>query len=450
MNRYDLEPNKENIIRTLRDNVFNRNQYIRKFYKLLLYADGIESIAVDGEWGTGKTFFARQLQYVINSNNSFFKSNEKCPIEIENPDETMFSVYYDAWKNDNDIDPIISILYEITKQLNLEFDFESSEDKINKLLNIIGIVSEKLQKKANGLLEILKKNKKINEIENERNIEEEISNFILGIQNEKCNKLVVFIDELDRCNPLYAVKLLERIKHYLINEKVIFVFMINSKELQYSIQQCYGSNFDAYRYLDRFFNLRLQLPKISDDQLFEQIHLFKYASSEIAKSVINYYNMTAREIMHYKVLCDIVQNKYIKQKSKIEHYLKTTDILLSQYLAPLFIGLYLNDIDVYYKTVNGNDSEVFADIFEKVNLHDEIPEKLLDRNSESYDNIQGKKKVTLRQKSLDLYNLIFGKFDSLERPKMIGEYQISKKTKSELLDIISLLSEISDFEGNES
>ena len=82
---------------------------------------------------------------------------------------------------------------------------------------------------------------------------------------ERGNRLVVFVDELDRCKPSYAVQLLERIKHYFSNDKVTVVFSINTKELQHSIRKFYGAEFDANKYLDRFFDYRISLPDADMD-----------------------------------------------------------------------------------------------------------------------------------------------------------------------------------------
>ena len=38
--------------------------------------------------------------------------------ETENCD---IAVYYDAWKNDNDTEPIISLIYEIAKEVDLTY-----------------------------------------------------------------------------------------------------------------------------------------------------------------------------------------------------------------------------------------------------------------------------------------------------------------------------------------
>ena len=54
--------------------------------------------------------------------------------------------------------------------------------------------------------------------------------------------VIFFVDELDRCNPHYAVAVLERIKHLFEIPNIIFVLAINKKELSNAIQGYYGSS----------------------------------------------------------------------------------------------------------------------------------------------------------------------------------------------------------------
>ena len=49
---------------------------------------------------------------------------------------------------------------------------------------------------------------------------------------ERGNRLIIFIDELDRCKPTFAVHLLEQIKHYIFDDRITFVFSINLEQLQ--------------------------------------------------------------------------------------------------------------------------------------------------------------------------------------------------------------------------
>ncbi|MEC8016835.1 MAG: P-loop NTPase fold protein, partial [Pseudomonadota bacterium] len=70
-------------------------------------------------------------------------------------------------------------------------------------------------------------------------------------------KLVVVIDELDRCRPDYALSLLEIIKHFFNVPGVHFVLGCNMEALAWTIRSRYGENYDARRYLQRFVNLKL-------------------------------------------------------------------------------------------------------------------------------------------------------------------------------------------------
>lgn len=103
-----------------------------------------------------------------------------------------------------------------------------------------------------ALLNLAKATDPLAKIREQRNIHEQISEFFSSLLKERGNRLVILIDELDRCKPSYAACLLERIKHFFNNDSVTFVFSVNLSELQHTIKQHYGRDFDAYRYLGRF------------------------------------------------------------------------------------------------------------------------------------------------------------------------------------------------------
>lgn len=85
---------------------------------------------------------------------------------------------------------------------------------------------------------------------------------------ERGNRLIVFIDELDRCKPSFAVQLLEQLKRYIFDERITFVFSDNLEQLQYTIKHYYGESVDSCRYLDRFFDLRILLPSANIEEFF--------------------------------------------------------------------------------------------------------------------------------------------------------------------------------------
>lgn len=72
--------------------------------------------------------------------------------------------------------------------------------------------------------------------------------------------IVIVIDELDRCRPTYAIKLLEEIKHLFDVPGIAFVLGMHREALAHSVSAAYGANFDGSAYLRRFisrtYNLR--------------------------------------------------------------------------------------------------------------------------------------------------------------------------------------------------
>ena len=139
-------------------------------------------------------------------------------------------------------------------------------------------------------------------VKTEEDIKECVRNVFNEIIVEKTERLVVFIDELDRCKPSFAIEMLERIKHYFDDERIIFVVSLNKEQLIHTISNYYGSEFDATRYLNRFFDVSINLPEISTHQKRK----VQCTDSErlwitlIADELSDYYGFSLRDKLIYK------------------------------------------------------------------------------------------------------------------------------------------------------
>ena len=119
----------------MQEDSIKRNNDLFYFVDLLNLLDGNYSIALDGPWGSGKTFFVKQAKMIFDAHNdwvdsTFVKENkdeirrvwskiDKTASHSKQIEfEPQVAVYYDAWENDSDEDPVISIVYSIIQQLN--------------------------------------------------------------------------------------------------------------------------------------------------------------------------------------------------------------------------------------------------------------------------------------------------------------------------------------------
>jgi hypothetical protein len=75
----------------------------------------------------------------------------------------------------------------------------------------------------------------------------------------KAKPLIFMIDELDRCKPVFALELLERIKHFFAVPNVHFVLGTHMGQLRNSVNAAYGANINANTYLQKFISLTFTL-----------------------------------------------------------------------------------------------------------------------------------------------------------------------------------------------
>ncbi len=458
MKSLELQPTYENLIKTFWEDSIGRNADIVSFADILNSLDDCCAIALDAKWGAGKTFFVKQTKMVLDAFNDFipsFDENDKAIIKSfcdkkhrNNPMVYIpqVSVYYDAWANDNDEDPILSLVLTILKNIDVDFSFKQGTDSLTKAAAVLEFFTGK---SFTELLEGFKSDNPLSIIQSAKSIEELVKEFLDSLLAERGDRLVVFIDELDRCRPDYAVRLLERIKHYFSNERITFVFAINSLELQHTIKKYYGESFDASRYLDRFFDLRISLPPIDKHIFYNNIGFddSRYFYDIVCSIVIDKFDFSLREIAKYLRLTKIAAHKPTHQSTNGFWFSEDKGLKFClYYFVPLMIGLKIQDISRYEKFISGQDFSPLGEIIGYFNPDWFI--ELLSSNESFETSNDGTTVVSLEEKIKQVYTAVFNtNYDNNNYKTNIGEYSFAKGLKEELIKVSGLMSKYTDI-GN--
>lgn len=459
MRNYEILPTEENLINCLEEDLFNRNVDLAYFYSLLQAHRFVLSVALDGRWGSGKTFFVKQSMLLLNAKNPMLKMDEKKRNKIleykafeklkkDDAENGSLAVYYDAWENDSDIDPVLSVVYEITTQVGMEFSV--SESKIYKKAGALADVIT--GKNISQLFESFHCENPLDSLKKQRNIQGKVKDFLSEILNDRGKHLFIFVDELDRCKPIYAVKLLERIKHYLCDDRITFVFSVNLKELQHTIKCYYGTDFDASRYLDRFFNIRVELPPANMDKFYEKYKKnTMYVSDTVCRRVIKMFGLELRETARFYSQIEAAISKPIYKSKEFDFAFGDGEALqfILIFIIPILLGLKITDIDLYNDFISGNNAQPLLDVFESEEIRGLMLKKLL-ADDESFAEEQNKKLVTKEQKIKELYEAVFSTdYDGVKYHKFIGQLEFNKNSKLFAKKTLSLFSNYADYSEEE-
>lgn len=255
----------------------NREPYAKILTQIVSQYDRCV-LAINGEWGTGKTTFIKMWRQSL----------------IDNEFDTL---YFNVWENDFISDPLVGFIGEF-KELNPNHKLDTELNKITTTASKIvhsmlptlarGYIKLKIGSDIvetyNDCTDVL--NKEFRDYEDQKNSIKDFRN-ALGEFVNKCNTekpIVFFVDELDRCNPAYAVKVLERIKHLFSIPNIVFVLSIDKKQLCNAVKGYYGSeSLDAENYLKRFIDIEYSLPEPS----YGDFCNYLYDRFEINKNIHN-------------------------------------------------------------------------------------------------------------------------------------------------------------------
>jgi hypothetical protein len=247
----------------------------------------VSPMVIDGSWGTGKTEFCHKL------------------INLMKADDTHHLIYIDAFKADHADEPLMTVLAEVIKVL------PDDDSKKTFMKKVIPAVRYGIKTSGSGLVSYLLKQDVADVVDGfdkaiqktadkaiDATVESVLKDHVKADQNLKAlqtalaeiaatKSIIIFIDELDRCRPNFAVDMLEVIKHTFDVQQVSFVLITNSKQLKASINHCYGQTVDSQRYLDKFVKFTMTLPEIVDiGSLTPSFTSIEYYKTLVKKSSI--------------------------------------------------------------------------------------------------------------------------------------------------------------------
>lgn len=246
---------------------FNRRPFAERLIDLLKNENSLFPMSINGAWGTGKTEFCKKTVHLINQEHN----------------DLFVAEYFDAFFEDRYNDPLTSILSK------LYLIFGSEEEKKRTIGAILRVVATtagqklieywcpqvgKITEEVQSAIKQIKEQTVKEAFEARANLEKDLNELRDQINEVAGDKtFVLFIDELDRCRPDYALHLLEVVKHVFNMPKLKIVFVINSEQLVEIIKHSYGNNEQvAKRYLDKFFQLQIKLPNVTLSSFKEEVH----------------------------------------------------------------------------------------------------------------------------------------------------------------------------------
>lgn len=253
--------------------IFKRKEFGERLANLIENAGGELVMALDAPWGEGKSTFIKMWQG-----------------HLKNEYPKIKTIYFDAFENDHQSAPFLALAGEIyalideqieqpifrhkaiaalktTKRIGLrlgarvltaglldgtEFEGVGKKDILDGAVDTIDSYVENILKSATKDKEVVAEFKK----------------YLAALPEKLGGKSIVFIiDELDRCKPPFALEIVEVVKHLFTVPNIAFVLVLNRTQLEASVIKEYGTDeADASKYLQKFINLWISLPKNKESE----------------------------------------------------------------------------------------------------------------------------------------------------------------------------------------
>lgn len=284
--------------------VLNRKAFIEQISKTIKYYSEHKekvSFSIQGTWGSGKSWVINKLTNELYDIQDFDNSGLKYCI---------FS--YNAWDYDYYDEPLISLFISLYKQLNNEnaifIKNENTRRKVKAFLDtikddfieelkIVPFIGNIINFKQSFDEKLEQYDENIRKYDYHFDINQIMESTINGLKkiSENNKTLILFVDELDRCLPEYAIKVLERIHHIKQNvSNIQIVYSVDKEQLSEIVNRIYGNKNKVNDYLAKFIDFGFSIPEnsfnanfsLKYNQLFQQFESVNSGTIDITKLLL--------------------------------------------------------------------------------------------------------------------------------------------------------------------
>jgi hypothetical protein len=297
------------------------------------YGDPPFAVGVFGKWGSGKTSILRYCMarlggelIITSSRTSKEPYNELLGKDLElekwnalrkkkNDVNISFmrSIWFNPWQYQNEPNPLVPLLYEIRSQMSDWLKYSYSE-KIYTNISVSSVESgiELISRLIEGATKIglgssFGVGKLIDRIRNKSEQYEEehfggltdsqrfsllfekaVQKLLGGDKIDKnMSRLVIFIDDLDRCEDEHILHLLEALKLYLNSRYCVFVLGLDPTAVERALKRSHSDKtfIEIREYLEKLFQGIIHVPTCQDYEPFIKRQMKERELNEKIKTV---------------------------------------------------------------------------------------------------------------------------------------------------------------------
>jgi len=265
--------------------------------------DGSLVVSLSAPFGSGKSTFLEIWRESISSRR--LKDSGACPVVVS----------VNAWKNDHILDPLLSVLLSMIEALeNIDSkhacQLKRSVEALAAFLSVgsSALIESALERVPGGRAVIAgwraavaasdktKGGSVLDGIRQRQKLLDEIRHSLSEVFGRLDGvKTYVFVDELDRCRPDYAISYLEAIKHFFDIKGMVFVLCVDEGQLASAAKAVFGIGLDFDEYFRKFSHRSVRLPlatSLSETVVSDYVRVtidrfFKGSSSGAPAAFIN-------------------------------------------------------------------------------------------------------------------------------------------------------------------